>query len=81
MLNEYSLIVDRIKELMREKKIQQKDLADAAAISESEITRILRQQNTKISHRTILALCDYFEVSADYLLGRSNEKNHEGAAK
>lgn len=75
MQETYNIIVIRIKEFMKSADIAQKELAEATNISESEITRILRQQNSKISHKTILALCDYFNVSADYLLGRTDNKD------
>lgn len=78
MDSEQNLIVFRIKELMTENNIAQKELASAIDVSESEITRIMRQKNIKISHKTIVAMCDYFNVSADYLLGRSNNRKSVG---
>ena len=74
MIGEYELIVSRIKQLMKEAHITQKELSDSTRISESEITRIMRLKNVKISHQTIIALCSYFNVSADYLLGLVEKK-------
>ena len=59
-----------IKELRLEKNISQK-LADAIGVSQKAIDFWERGVNEpKASY--IVKLADYFEVSADYILGRNN---------
>ena len=60
-----------IKELRLEKNISQKKLADAIGVSQKAIDFWERSVNEpKASY--IVKLADYFEVSADYILGRNN---------
>lgn len=61
----------RIVELKQEKKILQKDIAEAIGISLRQYQRYEKgeQQPTL---PIINKLADYFGVSTDYLLGRSN---------
>ncbi|MCI8912386.1 MAG: helix-turn-helix transcriptional regulator [Clostridia bacterium] len=60
-----------IKELRLEKNISQKKLADAIGVSQKAIDFWERGVNEpKASY--IVKLADYFEVSADYILGRNN---------
>ncbi len=60
-----------IKELRLEKNISQKKLADAIGVSQKAIDFWERGVNEpKASY--IIKLADYFEVSADYILGRNN---------
>ena len=64
------LIVE-LKKLMLEKNISQKKLADAIGVSQKAIDFWERCVNEpKASY--IVKLADYFEVSADYILGRNN---------
>ena len=64
-------INERIKELRKEKGITQKELAKAVNITQSNIARYeTGQQEPKATN--IIALADYFNVSADYLLGRQD---------
>ncbi|MDE6884177.1 MAG: helix-turn-helix domain-containing protein [Clostridia bacterium] len=64
-------ISEIIKELRLEKNISQKKLADAIGVSQKAIDFWERGVNEpKASY--IVKLADYFEVSADYILGRNN---------
>lgn len=62
----------RLKELRITKKLSQKALAIAVGMSDTGI------QNYELETRTpnadiIIKLADYFNVSTDYLLGRSDD--------
>ena len=60
-----------IKEVRLEKNISQKKRADAIGVSQKAIDFWERGVNEpKASY--IVKLADYFEVSADYILGRNN---------
>ena len=60
----------RLKMLRKEKKQKQKDIADLLGIAERNYQR-LEYGETNISATNLIVLCDYFQVSADFLLGRT----------
>ena len=63
----------RLRALRKERHITQKVLADAVDVSSNQISEM--EKGTKITSLPKLCLlCDYFNVSADYLLGRSDEQ-------
>ena len=62
----------KIRELRIEKGIDQKTLANALKIGKGSISN-WEVGRTEPSIEYILAIADYFEVSTDYLLGRSND--------
>ena len=62
----------RLKELRKEKGLSQKALAEAVGMSDTGI------QNYELETRTpsatvVIKLADYFDVSTDYLLGRTDD--------
>ena len=66
------MISDRIKELRKDKNISQKALGQKIGVSQKAIDYWERGVNEpKASY--IIALADYFGVSADYLLGIKEE--------
>lgn len=74
---------DRILELRKSHGLTQKQLADNAGLSEMAL-KSYEGRRRKPAHDALLALADYFHVSTDYLLGRTdNPKLHvfEEAAK
>ncbi len=62
----------KIKELRVEKGIDQQTLAQALKIGKGSISN-WEVGRTEPSIDYILSLANYFEVSTDYLLGRSND--------
>lgn len=62
---------DRLRELREREGISQEELAKRLKISEAQIWRI---ENTDAAPRgeTLVNIADYFDVSTDYLLGRSD---------
>ncbi|HEQ3699923.1 TPA: helix-turn-helix transcriptional regulator, partial [Streptococcus pyogenes] len=65
--------MNRLKELRKEKKASQKEIADFLGISEKTISRWENSENTIKSDKA-QKLADFFEVSAKYLLGYSDDK-------
>ena len=64
---------DRIKDLMKERKVNQSELARMAGCSKSTISRFLSGQTDTISDDTIIAIANGFHVAADFLLGISDK--------
>lgn len=64
----------KLKELRLEKKINQSELGEIIGISPSTVGMYERDQ--RFPDKDILGkIADYFEVSVDYLLGRTDERN------
>ena len=63
---------DRLRELREEKNMDQIDLAEEVGIGNTVLS------NYELSKRepdfeNLVILCDYFQVTADYLLGRTDK--------
>lgn len=68
---------ERLQLLRKEKKMTQKDLAELLRVSPSTIG--MYEQGRRDPDTDIVKfLADYFEVSIDYLLGRSDSKKRYG---
>lgn len=67
-----SLFSNRLKELRKAKKVTQKMLAESIDMSERNY-QSLEYGKIKPSYDTIINLADFFDVSTDYLLGRSDD--------
>lgn len=63
----------RLKELRKEKCVRQKDMAELLECTFNHYQQI-EYGNVNIPSLTLEALADYFEVSTDYLLGRSDDR-------
>lgn len=66
------LIGGKLKDLRVSKNLSQKEVSDAVGMTEAGY------QNYEVARRApsldkLIALCDYFQVSADYLLGRTDK--------
>lgn len=64
----------RIAELRAEKKLTQKELAKILNVSSGAIGMYETEQR-KLDIDKIITFCNFFGVSTDYLLGRSNQRN------
>ena len=62
----------RVKELRLEKQLEQQDLAKIIQIGKGSISN-WETGRTEPSIEYLLKLADFFEVSIDYLLGRSDD--------
>lgn len=63
--------LERLKTLRRERHATQKEVAAALQMTERSYQRI-EAAEVKPSFDTLIALADYFDVSLDYLVGRSD---------
>ena len=65
----------RLRMLRAEKKITQKELGEIIKVSERVIGYYEADNRFPKDELTILRLSEYFNVSTDYLLGKSNIRN------
>jgi transcriptional regulator with XRE-family HTH domain len=63
---------DRLQELQKQSGILKKDIAQAVGLSIMGYYRYERGEREP-SMSTLIALADFFDVSLDYLVGRSDE--------
>lgn len=61
----------RLKELRKSKRITQQRLAIELNLNQNSISRY-ESGEREADYRTLIALSDYFQVSIDYLLGRTD---------
>lgn len=66
---------ERIKELRKEKRMSQTELGQALHVSQQTVTS-WETNRADPSSSALTALANYFDVTADYLLGMTN-KRHE----
>lgn len=68
------ILLERLKELREEKDISQRQLQRELNLSASTITK---WKTSTPSATTLQAVADYFNVSTDYLTGRTKYRNRE----
>lgn len=64
----------RLKALRKERKISQVRLAIDLNLNQNTVSRYENMER-EADYKTLILLADYFNVSIDYLLGRTNRKN------
>lgn len=64
-------IGSRIKLLRLERKVTQKDIAEHIGVSSVSVQRF-EYGSVRPSLDTLISLADFFDVSLDYLVGRSD---------
>lgn len=64
-------IAERLEQMMESKSINKSQLAKGANIPYTTIDGIFKSSNENIKLNTLTKLADYFNVSIDYLVGRS----------
>lgn len=62
----------RLKELRKKKKISQLKLAMDLDMNQNSISRYENMER-QADYATLIKIADYFNVSIDYLLGRTDE--------
>ena len=76
IINEYRMFGDIFKELRLEKNLSQDKIAEDLDISQPLIAKWESHQSTP-SPEMLDYIADYFNVSVDYLIGRSKYRNLE----
>ena len=64
----------RLKELRKRKQISQLKLATDLSMNQNTISRY-ESMERQADYVTLIRFADYFNVSLDYLLGRTNNPN------
>ena len=64
----------RLKDLRKEKKVTQLQLAMALNMSQNTISRYETGER-QAGYNELIKIADYFNVSIDYLLGRTDIRN------
>lgn len=73
-------IGERLKDLRTAQKLTLEQLAAEVGISKSALSKYESDNGKDISPYSILVLADYYGVSCDYLMGRTETKNHPNTA-
>ncbi len=66
------VLIFRLKEIRTKRKISQVRLALDLNMAQNTISRYEREQR-EADYKTLILFADYFNVSVDYLLGRTNK--------
>ena len=67
-----SVVGERLKILRESVRLSQKDLAGKLGLAQSAVNRYENSQS-EASYKTLLAYADYFDVSLDYIYGRTDQ--------
>ncbi len=70
-------MVFRLKELREARHLSQVRLAMELSMSQNSISRYENRER-EAGYETLIAIADYFQVSLDYLLGRTDDPNMNG---
>ncbi|MEY8385712.1 helix-turn-helix transcriptional regulator [Oscillospiraceae bacterium 38-13] len=68
------ILGNRLCSLRKEKRLRQVDMAKILSITQTHYQRV-EKGKINIPTLTLCTLADYFGVSTDYLLGRSEERS------
>jgi transcriptional regulator with XRE-family HTH domain len=68
-----SIVAERLKSLRHGVKLSQKELAVKLGITQSSINRYENSQS-EASYQTLILYADFFDVSMDYIYGRTDKQ-------
>ena len=74
------LFGDRLRELRKAAGMKQQELANLLEVTTTQVSDMERG-NTTTSMARLYQLCEYFNVSADYLLGFTDDPKPKGWKK
>lgn len=69
-----NIFSQRLRSLRKAKNLNQNQLGQAVGLTQFAISKIERAERA-VSIEVICALADYFDISVDYLIGRSDDPN------
>ncbi|NLB87852.1 MAG: helix-turn-helix domain-containing protein [Syntrophomonadaceae bacterium] len=70
---------DRLTGLMEENGVTAYKLSRDTGVAQSTLSEVLNKKNKALSATNLAKIADYFEVSTDYLLGKTPFKTHKEA--
>ena len=68
---------DRLKQLRKQAKLQQKELGERIGLGANAIS-MMETGNRETSFEKLVLLAEYFQVSTDYLLGITDDPTRRG---
>ena len=68
-------VQERLKDLRVERGLKLEELAEQTGISKSALGSYELDTPREMNHKNLIALADFYKVSVDYLLGRTENKN------
>lgn len=68
-------IGERLEDLIKEKGVSYETVGKSVGLSKATISNIISGTKDNIKRENIEAICDYFNVTTDYLLGRSDVRS------
>lgn len=68
---------DRIRDLVKSKKITQAELANEIGINKSTLSRFMSGKTDTLSNRSVEKIARYFKVSSDFVLGLTQSKDRK----
>lgn len=71
---------ERLKDLRVEKGLKLEELAELTGISKSALGSYENDEYKEINHGNLMILADFYEVSVDYLLCRTENRKHDNTA-
>lgn len=69
---------DRLRELREKNKLSQDQVAKVLGVSQSTYGRIENGTTSEIGSGDLIRLCDFYDVPADYVLGRTDTPENTG---
>lgn len=69
-------IQERLKNLRVERKLKLEELAELTGISKSALGSYEADEPKEMNHKNLIALADFYQVSVDSLLCRTENRNH-----
>lgn len=70
-------IRDRLRDLMRQRKMTQAELAKKIDIAESTLSRFVSGRTDKLGDESVMQIAEIFNVSTDFLLGITDEPDRK----
>lgn len=72
--------MERLKMLRQKKNVLQKDVAEAINVSRTTYVKY-ENGDSEPSHKILIKLAEYYNVSIDYLLNKTNSRNYNKGIK
>ena len=69
-------VQERLKDLRVEKGLKLEELAEQVGLSKSALGSYENDEDKEINHGSLLKLADFYQVSVDYLLGLTDNRNY-----
>ena len=79
-MKELEIFAERVHMLRKQRGMSQRELGEAIGLSHKSISTIESGSRTTTLEK-LVTLCEYYQVSADYLLGITDDPTWRGASE